>query len=72
VDPPAGIVSGGISIVVSGTNLDTIQHPRMFVVAAHYAYDSPCHVDSPTSMTCVSPNVAPAAIRWVEDEGGGG
>ena len=60
MEPAAGIVSGGISIEVSGTNFDTILHPRLFVIADNYAYDSPCRVKSPTVMTCVSPNVSPA------------
>ena len=61
MEPASGIVSGGISIQVSGTNFDTILHPRLFVIADNYAYDSPCRVKSPTAMTCVSPNVSPAA-----------
>ena len=70
MEPAAGIVSGGISIEVSGTNFDTILKPRLFVIADNYAYDSPCRVKSPTVMTCVSPNVSPAATNDRKSTGG--
>ncbi|CAH1783359.1 unnamed protein product [Owenia fusiformis] len=60
VNSPLGIISGGLSIKVSGTNLDSIQEPKMIVYVEDMEFSSDCQVLSSTSMNCKSPNTNPS------------
>lgn len=56
---PKGIPSGGILISVKGTNLNSVQRPKMYVDVDGVRYNSSCVVESSVDMKCKSPAVPP-------------
>ena len=54
---PKGIPSGGILIKVRGTNLNSVQKPRMYVEVDGVRFNSSCIVESAVDMKCKSPAV---------------
>ncbi|XP_038054424.1 plexin-A2-like [Patiria miniata] len=60
------IKSGGLEIKVVGTNLNVIQNPKIqFTINNETNITLACNIQTPTSMTCPSPDVSPYAVQAV-------
>ncbi|XP_041350001.1 plexin-A2-like isoform X2 [Gigantopelta aegis] len=57
VVPKRGIRSGGLSIVVTGTNFDHVQKPQMLLLFGNQAFESDCKLRNSHKMVCRSPPV---------------
>ncbi len=55
------VFSGGLKVTVTGTNLDAVQYPKMYIAINGNDYISDCKVTTSTTMICRSPNVSNAA-----------
>lgn len=66
-DSPSGILSGGISINVTGQNLNIIARPQMYVEVDGEIYASNCTTTSYTRMNCDSPPVPEDKLEFTLD-----
>lgn len=57
-----GITSGGLSISVKGSNLNSVQKPLMYVELRNIRYNSTCHVESATEMKCKTPRIPSESV----------
>lgn len=65
---PKGIPSGGISVLVRGTHLNSVQEPMMYVALDGVEYYSKCTPESSSEMKCRTPSVPPDQLSFSEDE----
>ncbi|XP_003737136.3 plexin-A4 [Galendromus occidentalis] len=65
---PKGIPSGGISVLVRGTHLNSVQEPMMYVALDGVEYYSKCTPESSSEMKCRTPSVPSDQLSFAEDE----
>ncbi|XP_077977569.1 plexin-A2-like [Glandiceps talaboti] len=59
----AAFISGGITIQVTGTNLDIVHTRQMRVYIKDNQYTAPCILKSPTQLVCEAPDVSESNIK---------
>jgi len=61
---PKGIPSGGINVIVQGSNLDSVSHPLMFVEVDGVRYNQSCTNESSTMIRCLTPAVPIEKLKF--------
>ena len=63
---PKGIPSGGIKVIVEGSNLNSIEKPLMYVEVDGIRYNRSCSIESSKQLKCKTPAVPIEKLRFQE------
>ncbi|XP_060073479.1 plexin-A4-like [Ylistrum balloti] len=59
VNPKRSIRSGGITITVTGQNLDSVKNPKMVILTDQAMFEGDCNPGNSEMFTCLSPMIDP-------------